>query len=252
MNTDFVKEELIIINQIFSLHRVYKEKTDEYFLLKKFSKPEFVSKNMEWEMKCYRDLEHPNILKEFKQGKDHLLIPYKKDRDLFNSRFYEPCVDENWARNIFVQLLNSVKYIHSKNIIHKNISTNNILLGETDVPLLISFSMTGEECLTKPPEIYLYNTYNEKCDIFNLGVVLFELVTGFIPFQTATYSDLWYKKIIKQDYSLYWKIFDRDEKYSREFKDLIQKMFHHKPRERIDITGIENHDWFLGNNLPTN
>lgn len=233
-----VESQLLLRNKIYAMYTV----ADKDEIKKEFYDLEC----MMWEMKCYLQLArpgHPNILKEFEQQNGCLLLPCKSN--LFNFCLRQTQVDEKWTKNTFKQLVSAVKYIHSRGIVHKNISLSTIVLDAHNTPMLTSFSLNGDESAIEPPEIYFNGMYTPECDIFNLGVVLFQLMTNSLPFQSATRSDWWYKKIIKGDYSMYWKAFDKDESYPQDFKDLIQKLFEPDPTRRISIENIEKHSWIL-------
>jgi serine/threonine protein kinase len=101
-----------------------------------------------------------------------------------NERFYE---DRIW--NIFIQMVLALKYLHKdKYIIHRDLSTNNIMLGDKDIVKITDFGLAKlkETNLTRMtpavgnliymcPEIIKNESYNEKADIWALGCVLFEL-----------------------------------------------------------------------------
>ena len=233
---------LILKNHIYSYYRVNRKSDNQYFILKEFYDND---SQFDWETKCYLDLDHPNVMKTFILGrKDRIILfPYKINGDLFMRKYFLSDLDENTSKNIFKKLIHTLLYIHNQKIIHKNIIMSNILLGDNEEPLIIGFSMTGEESNVKAPETILYGKYDEKTDIFNLGVVLFEIITGHIPFQVAKYKDWWYNKIIKKDYELFWKAHESNNKFNEEFKDLINKMLCFEPTDRPNLYEIQRHKW---------
>lgn len=97
---------------------------------------------------------------------------------------------------IIRQLLQAVAYLHSKGVVHRNIRPGNILLTEPgSLNLkLIDFDFAGIKPagenffmkedgnpLYEAPEVIM-NNYNEKCDIWSIGVILYYLVSGTLPF----------------------------------------------------------------------
>ena len=104
---------------------------------------------------------------------------------------------ENFGRLIFSQLLDGLEVFHNLNISHRNIKLNNIIIGENDYILkYVDFKMGIENqgLLQNFPETPNYAApelllrqpyYGKSNDIFSLGVTLFVLVTGILPFKLA-------------------------------------------------------------------
>ena len=123
---------------------------------------------------------------------------------------------EDFGRLIFAQLLDGLQAIHNLNICHRDIKLDNIVLAENDYILkYIDFGLATEEqgklshFLGTPrfaaPEIYLKEPYYGKTeDIFSLGVTLFILVTGKLPFKIAWPNYKLYNYIARGDYVGFW------------------------------------------------
>ena len=128
---------------------------------------------------------------------------------------------ENFGSLIFSKLLDDLEAIHNLNICHRDIKLNNFVLGENGYVLkYIDFGMATENkgvlknYLGTPfyvaPEILLKKPYYGKSeDIFLLGITLFILVTGNLPFKIALRTDSLYleKKYIELSPS-FMKLFD--------------------------------------------
>ena len=124
---------------------------------------------------------------------------------------------ENFGSLIFSKLLDDLEAIHNLNICHRDIKLNNFVLGENDYVLkYIDFGMATENkgvlknYLGTPfyvaPEILLKKPYYGKSeDIFLLGITLFILVKGNLPFKIALRTDSLYKYIVLGDYVEFWK-----------------------------------------------
>jgi len=84
----------------------------------------------------------------------------------------------------------------------------------------------------------------EPCDIFALGVILFNMVTGRRPFFEAEDFDAQYRHIQKEDAEKFWTSHDKlNVDFSDEFKDLIFAMLHPDPTKRMSIQDVAAHAW---------
>ena len=89
------------------------------------------------------------------------------------------------------------------------------------------------------PEV-LKGKYGLKCDMWSLGVVLYVMLSGFLPFRGDTKDDV-YKKVIRGDYSLSEKEW---KKVSDNAKDLLKRLLEVNPQKRISAKEALNHPWF--------
>jgi calcium-dependent protein kinase len=166
-------------------------------------------KNFMKEIAILRTLDHMSILKIYEFYQDdkcfYLIMEYCSDGDLFDRIQKDAPFNEYTACHIIYQVLSAILYCHSNNIVHRDIKADCILVesietvtwkGET-FPLyhirLSDFSsarsFNKKKKLTKKigtsyfiaPEV-LGRNYNEKCDVWSIGVLLFILLCGKPPF----------------------------------------------------------------------
>jgi len=71
------------------------------------------------------------------------------------------------------------------------------------------------------------------------------MVTQHPPFLRAEPGDKYYKKIWNGDWESFWEVHS-DENLSDDFKDLVTKMLHVDPKDRLSLKGIKNHPWYRG------
>lgn len=188
--------------------------------------------------------------------KQYIILEYAQRGDLSKYIvFCEKGLREKHAKLLFSKILKGVKAMHEKGICHRDLKTQNILLDEKYNPKICDFGFATyisdklKDCLgTKryaAPEIFEKNKcYNGvKIDIFSLGVILFNIVTGLYSFNEAKYNDPLYKFIKENKYNQFWKKLTQVKNVSEEFKKLFVKMVAFWPKDRPSIDEILNGDW---------
>jgi serine/threonine protein kinase len=168
--------------------------------------------------------------------------------NLFNAINKMGKLPESLAKNIFRQLIETIKYIHSKNIVHRDIKPDNILLNLNNNIKLCDFGVSKEikkdilisdSCGTPAfiaPEILLNKPYDPYiADIWSCGVVLYIMVSGFFPFTGINETQL-HKSILSGK-------FPKPNSISKELMDIINKILELNPNKRIKLDEILNHPW---------
>ena len=163
---------------------------------------------------------------------------------------------------IFIQLCFAIYHIHNKNIIHRNIKSSNILLDNEYNLKLTNFKKAfflkseNELCYDfdliennkeniVPPEILLKEGYNTKYDIWNLGVILYEMCSFNKPFNGDKEEEI-NKKIIENSYP------SIGNKYSKELTMLISQLLLKRQSERPSIKDIIHKYVFISRSKETN
>ena len=233
------------------------------------------------EINLLEKINHKNILKIFAYGYGQKVSLYKSSNKKPKEFFYivmeylehgelfkyitnvtkEDNIGfgENFGRLIFSQLLDGLEAMHNLNICHRDIKLNNILIGENDYTLkYVDFGM-GIEANNKletflgtpnyaAPELHMRRPYYGKSeDIFSLGVTLFVLVTGRLPFKLAVPNDSFYQYIIRGDYVEFWKKQLLD--VSPSFMELFDNMIAFDYSQRPSISEIRQSAWMKEINL---
>ncbi|CAG9315579.1 unnamed protein product [Blepharisma stoltei] len=177
------------------------------------------------------------------------LFTWLKDREF--------SIRENVAKKIIKDLANALEFLHSNGIIHRDLKLENILI-ETDKdrnlkPILIDF---GLSCILGPhqysqesvgtlkyasPEILSRIPYRESVDIWGLGVIAYILLVGRMPFYGKNDQDI-ATRILKKPIDLEGKNFCN---ISEAAKDVIKNLLTRRPANRISLSALLEHEWFL-------
>ncbi|CAG8567379.1 11064_t:CDS:2 [Acaulospora colombiana] len=145
-------------------------------------------------------------------------------------------------------MADALSYIHKKHVIHRDIKPENLLLGVGDILKIADFGWSVHAPTHKrktfcgtldyiPPEMVHDEEHDEKIDLWSLGVLCFELMTGTAPFVTEGENIETYKKIATVDFTF-------PDYLSFEAKDLIKSR---DPKKRLPLKDVMNHPWIVKN-----
>ncbi len=214
------------------------------------------------EIEILKHLDHPNIVKifEFFIEADgyYIITEYCHEGELFKLIKKKGFFTEKIAANIMYQIFQAIHYCHvSNNIIHRDLKPENIMIESIDYETgfynikIIDFGTAKirekdkrenkvlGSCFYIAPEV-LNKKYNEKCDIWSCGVILYILLCGNVPFNGRDERDISQKiKIGKFDLNI--SPFDT---ISNEGKDLIKQCLELNVNKRISAKEALNHPWF--------
>ena len=165
---------------------------------------------------------------------------------------------ESQAANMIYQIAQGVKYLHSYGIVHRDLKPDNIMITQpNDLGVLkimdfgLSKILSSQEKMVDgfgtlsyvAPEVLLRSPYNKEIDIWSLGVILYYILCGHLPFK-GNKEIIIAEKIVNDELE-----FDDDdwEMRSQKVKDLISNCLIKDPGERITIDEFLNHPWFKKN-----
>lgn len=173
---------------------------------------------------------------------------------MFEKILLQKFFSEKEAATLVIQLLASLKHIHSLSIAHRDLKLENILIGEdekgNEVYKICDFGLSREfklEMMCSPcgtpdyvaPEVILGEEYDCSVDMWSLGVITYILLSGKLPFGGNTNQELFSNILggIVVFPEEHWK------KTSKEAKDFISKLLLLDPKQRMTAEQALNHKW---------
>ncbi|XP_061735193.1 serine/threonine-protein kinase SIK1 [Nerophis ophidion] len=213
------------------------------------------------EVQIMKLLNHPHIIKLYQvmETKDMLYIvtEYAKNGEMFDHLTSNGRMSEAEARKKFWQILTAVDYCHQHHIVHRDLKTENLLLDANMNIKLADFGFgnfyNGGEplstwCGSPPyaaPEVFEGKEYEgPQLDIWSLGVVLYVLVCGSLPFDGPSLPAL-KQRVTEGRFRIPFFM-------SQECENLIRKMLVVDPAKRITVAQIKQHRWMLADPSAAN
>lgn len=251
--------------------------------------------NLEIEISILKTLKHPHIvelldceqtsthfhlimeycslgdLSYFMKNKEKLIIKLPLIKTMFN-KYPSPAENQQALNKILVlnylkQLTSSLKFLRSKNLVHRDIKPQNLLLsppvfnqeifdmqgfvGLAELPILkiadfgfarflpntsLAETLCGSP-LYMAPEILNYQKYNAKADLWSVGAVLYEMAVGHPPFEAENHLDL-FNKIQNSKDNISFPSYSNNLDYR--IKRLISSLMRFEPSERMGFNELFN------------
>jgi calcium-dependent protein kinase len=212
------------------------------------------------EINILKTMDHPGILKlfEFYSNKQTYSIVTElcPGGELFQQILDKGPFKEKYTAFVMYQIFSAVNYCHQMHIIHRDLKPENILIvgKEKDGLPIIKLCDFGTSRIFEKgtfqkkvvgssyyiaPEV-LKKHYNEKCDIWSCGVILYVLLSGTYPFNGKNDQEI-SKKILNGKFEFNSILF---KNISNEAKDLIKKCLIYDKNERISAIKALKHPFF--------
>ncbi|RQM22626.1 hypothetical protein B5M09_003350 [Aphanomyces astaci] len=211
-------------------------------------------KRIQYEAKLMEKLDHPYIIRLFEtietSTKLHIVME-NVSSDVGNLCEFvkrQKRLAEDDAGLLFMQVVSAVMYMHSMQLVHRDIKLENILLDRYGNTKLVDFGFSAVQSTSKPfstfcgtpcymaPEIIHRKTYwGQPVDVWSLGVLLFAMLCGYFPFRARNYNDL-YRKIVKGG-------FDIPGFVTPDAQALLRGMLEGDPTKRLQLHDVRSHIW---------
>lgn len=214
---------------------------------------------------------HPNVVSLHQVIEDakhtYLIMEYLSGGELLDHLLNQKYFCEREASAVLEVIAITVKYLHDNGVVHRDLKPSNIMYADrSNHPRSIRICDFGfakqiraengllmTPCYTASwvaPEVLLEQGYDQACDVWSLGVLLYTMLAGHTPFATGNEDSP--KKILQKIgagtidmNSGNWR------SISFQAKDLVQKMLHADPKRRIQISDVLAHIWITDRNkLP--
>ncbi|HEB62707.1 MAG TPA: serine/threonine protein kinase, partial [Bacteroidetes bacterium] len=168
------------------------------------------------EAKTLAKLNHPNIAILFNliesSGNYFMIMEYVDGNSLEKLLIENGAVEANKAIDITIQALEGIEHAHHKKIIHRDLKPANLMLNEEEVVKVMDFGIAralGSARMTREgsvvgtleymaPEQIRGQEGDERSDIYAMGIVLYELLTGNVPYRSKSDYDLMTKKLTQK------------------------------------------------------
>ena len=256
--TDFEKEREIGKGGFGLVWKVIHKKTQKVYCIKVIEKKGIIEQKlvpqMNREIEIMYILNNPHCLRLKNHFEDdnnfYLVMPLASKGQLYRVLKKFRKFDERTAAQILRETISALQYLHSFKppIIHRDIKPENLLLNEGGRVLLAdygwsNFNVEGDVrktfCGTPEyiaPEMLMKKGHDTRVDIWSIGILMFELLSGYSPF------------VAKSNQELYQNIRKLKIQWPKDMpplaKNLISKILKLNPLDRPSFDEILNHQWF--------
>jgi len=263
---DFSVHEILGKGSFGQVSRITRKKDGKEFAVKQIVKKDLLSddeKALHKEIDIMRRVAHPNavgLVEVYGDNKKiRLVIDLCTGGHLLERMAHKNLYSEQDAARIIFQLSDVCKAMHDKGVIHRDLKPENILFAtrEPDSPIKVTdFGLSKyvdnawaknlqTPCGTPAyvaPEVLMRKGYNNQCDLWSVGVILYLLVSGYPPFYGSDLNKLC-RRIVRGNFDYRPKPF---KNVSKEAKEVIDGLLRVKPDKRLTSEQLMKNAWVAG------
>eukprot|EP00892_Ulva_mutabilis_P006893 jgi/Ulvmu1/4576/UM002_0304.1 len=236
-----------------------------------------ILQSLQSEINILRSVVHPNIVKlldyerrehdpEGRRAVTHyLVLEYCDGGDLADflearKRTGSRGLDEDTTRRLLRMLAMGLREMHSRNIVHRDLKPGNILLASQGAHVAVKIADFGFARALEParlahtlcgsplymaPEVLSEQQYDSRSDLWSVGVMMFEMLVGHVPFSGNNIVHL--KKVIDSNEAFL--PFDRRDQLSPACQDLVKRLLQKDPNRRLSFEAFFTHPFLSGQPL---
>ena len=176
-------------------------------------------------------------------------MEYASGGELFDYIVANTRLSELEAVKFYQQIISGIEYIHKLGVVHRDLKPENLLLDSNKNIKIVDFGLSntykpnellqtacGSPCYAAPEMIAGHKYSGSRVDLWSSGVILFAMVSGYLPFEDPNTADL-YKKILNCEY-------ETPNWVSELTQEFLSKILDTNPETRFTIPQIRQHPWF--------
>lgn len=213
---------------------------------------------------------HPNIVRLAEVIEDaenlHIVMEFANGGDIFDI-LRAGVLTEDWSRHLFRQLVEAIRYCHSKNVVHGDVSPENCLVTNNATIKLADFGgsamynpagfgkerVVGKSFYMAPEILMLFDEPTTvtcydgfAADVWSCGIIFFLMLTGgkVAPFAFPHISDRWFKLLAEEGILAHLEVRGIKEQVSAPACDLLSQILVLEPSARLSPGAILEHPWF--------
>jgi serine/threonine protein kinase len=239
-----------------SIYKCYHKITNNKYAIKEI----IIDKNhnkgvIKREFNVLKKLDHPNIIKLHDVIIDtnfqniYFVMDYHILGDLSKFLNKRP-LKEKYCKKYLRQLSHALKYLLNNNVLHRDLKPQNILMSSEHNIVVTDFGFAknlNEDTLITTlcgspmymaPEIFNKQKYNNKSDLWSVGIIMYEILHGYTPYRVATFIEL-INKINNENISI-----NKNLNLSLNCLNLLKQLIDVDVTFRIEWSDFFNHRWF--------
>ena len=258
---DYILEQKIGEGQFGTVYKARNIKSNKYFAVKVISKSLFANnklmrRQLKRETEIMSSARHPNLMhlhRSFETGRNYyLILDLCEGGDLENfvlkhkiKRF-----SESESIEILSQIVKGFEELRKRNVMHRDlklenifIQGSNVILGDFGAAKVVKemTSTTVGTPLNMAPEVMAGEDYNNKSDLWSIGIVFYQLLVGKPPFFALSIGQLKQKALTKSGKNLDFK---KQTHFCEKVRTLLRELLESDPQKRISWEDFFTHEIF--------
>lgn len=225
-------------------------------VIKVVNKRDYLGGKYGREYRILKELNHPNIIRYFGsyefRYKVYLVMEYCEGNNLLTDIIKDGSLTENSARGYLREITEGLCYLHARAVIHRDLKPDNILVEQKSKSVkIVNFGLSeklikgGNKGVAKVRSVFYSapeideGKCSEKSDIWSMGVILYLMLSGNVPYLGETSTELIkLKKKIEPEFKGY-----KWTRVSEDAKDFIRRCLKRKEKARMSALEALEHSW---------